>query len=170
MFDYQMSLDYWSGKLGCELKQPSPETDGMMYVEFGYVEGPAIAFDRSYKYSNQQIRYMVCMHELGHFALNHTQGRPPKENEKFYFENGVLKSEAQAWDWALNNRIEEEISDETRRFMWNTCLGSYYNGALSANGKSGQRLGNGNRHHVSFTYDEPDNFFWSVRERMLAGE
>src|SRR5688572_12893551 len=75
-------------------------TPGMMYVEFGYVEGPTIedgVGGRSYApYPNAQSRYLTNLHELGHFALGHTQGRPPKERERFYFDNGVLRSEAEA--------------------------------------------------------------------------
>jgi hypothetical protein len=167
MFDYQMSLDYWAGKLNCELRQETEDTPGMMYVEFGYVEGPMLSDNKSLWYPNNQSRYLTCMHELGHFALYHTQGRPPRTKQQFYFENGVLLSEAQAWEWTMNNRVEEELEDDTRRFMWKTCLGSYYNAAVLSGFSPGQTLGNGDRHYVSFSYDKPTDIFWNVKERML---
>ncbi len=107
---------------------------------------------------------MVMLHELGHVAHGHTQGRPPKENEKFYYENGVLKSEAQAWEWALD-RCMDEVQPETHAFMWNTCLGSYYSVSQFVKDQP-YRLGNGNRHFVEFVFDKPDDYFWSVVKRV----
>jgi len=157
----QNHLDELAHSLGCRLDQINPNTPGMMYVEFGYVEGPVLSGP------NIQSKYMVNLHELGHFARGHTQGRPPMQNEKWYFDNGVLKSEAEAWEWALDMSIIEEYESETKRYMWETCMGSYYRGAKMAGfGVPGQRLGNGNRHWISFAWDEPDDFFWSVKERM----
>lgn len=37
--EYQNHIDVLSKELGCEVRQ-SPELPGMMYVEFGYIEGP----------------------------------------------------------------------------------------------------------------------------------
>jgi hypothetical protein len=141
-------------KLGCKIIM-KPGMPGMMYVEFGYVEGPRI---------ETQADYLVNLHELGHFALGHTQGRPPKEKEQFYFDNGVLKSEAQAWEWAMDHCMEE-LEPATRKFMWETCLGSYYKCALWAAGQP-SRLTNGNRHWVEFVYDKPDDYFHSIVKRI----
>lgn len=160
--EYQTRLDYLAKQLGCRLDQMDANTPGMMYVEFGYVEGPTMS-GPSYYYPNLQSRYMVCLHELGHFAHGHTQGRPPKSDEKFYFDNGVLRSEAEAWQWAMDN-ANEELEWATRIFMWETCMGSYYRS--SSVGAPMQRLYNGNRHHVPFTWDKPDTFFWMVKSRM----
>ncbi len=147
-------------RLGCQVRQIASKGSGMMYVEFGYVEAPVI---------RDQEDYMVNLHELGHFAHGHTQGRPPKEDEKFYFENGVLRSEAQAWEWALDNAVGMRLTPATRRFMWDRCLSSYYRGYLMAGGKPGRRMWNGNRHHVRFTYDKPDDYFGSVVRRIQNG-
>lgn len=154
---WQSHIDSLAKELGYEVRQ-SPNTPGMMYVEFGYVEGPTI---------ENQIHYLTNLHELGHCAHGHTQGRPPKQNKKFYFENGVLKSEAQAWEWALD-RCEGEIEDASRRFMWDTCLGSYYyHGYVLAKGMP-SRLWNGNRHHVEFIYDDIDEYFVGVVKRIAG--
>jgi hypothetical protein len=142
----------------------------MMYVEFGYVEGPPIEDDHFTRYGvmDGQQSYFIALHELGHFALGHTQGRPPKEKETFYFDNGVVKSEAQAWEWALDNSLESP-DERTRRFMVRRCLDSYRTGArFSGGGLS--RLTNGNRDWVAFRYDDPDTeYVLGVRERLLHG-
>ncbi len=130
-------------------------TAGMMYVESSYVEVPPAV---------SQIDYLINLHELGHVFHGHTQGRPPHSDKKFYFENGVLRSEAQAWEWALDNLVGE-IESESRVFMWDACLGSYYLASLYAGSKP-QRLGNGDRHHVQFVYDKPDDYFASIVKRI----
>lgn len=148
-----------------------PGMPGMMYVEFGYVEGPdpeERIVNALSNYPSVQSCYMVNLHEIGHAHHGHTQGRPPKDDEKFYFDNGVLRSEAQAWEYALDH-IDEELEDRTRHFMWYTCLGSYYSAARSANGRGGNRLWNGNRHHVAFSWDVPDDYFWGVVARIKPG-
>ena len=131
----------------------------MMYVEFGYVEGPTLENEKD---------YFINLHELGHMAHGHTQGRPPQDDKKFYFENGVLKSEAQAWEWALD-RAMIKPSPESRVFMWDTCLGSYYDHYRMFRNHP-TRLGNGNRHHVEFVYDHPDEYFESVVKRIQEDE
>lgn len=153
---FQAHIDELAKNLKCEVRQ-SPNLPGMMYVEFGYVEGPTLVEEKD---------YFINLHELGHVAYGHTQGRPPKGNEKFYFENGVLKSEAQAWDWALDKAIIKPSLD-TRKFMWDYCLGSYYMDYIFRIGRP-QRLGNGNRHHVEFVYDHPDEYFTSVVKKIQA--
>lgn len=150
-------VDKLAKELGCRIDYLGYR-EGMMYVEFGYVEGPKI---------QNQIDYLICLHELGHFAWGHTQGRPPASDKKFYFENGVLKSEAQAWEWALDH-CQEEITDESRKFMWDNCLGTYYQGAVESKGRK-DRLGNGNRHHVEFVWDKPDEYFHSIVARITEG-
>lgn len=143
--------------LKCNLVQDH-EMPGMMYVEYGYVEGPTIT---------NQIEYITVLHELGHFANGHTQGRPGKEKEVYYFTNGVLRSECEAWNWALDN-CSEDIEDSTRKFMWDVCLGSYYHGYLYNKnlGKKQDQLWNGNRHHYKFIWDVPDEYFISTMKRL----
>src|SRR5215204_3397716 len=85
-------------------KLPRTTIYGMMYVEFGYFESPAIIGAE-----NPNFNYYIGLHELGHMVLGHTQGRAPKSDEKFYFENGVLRSEAQAWEWAMDNALYPPI-------------------------------------------------------------
>lgn len=137
----------------------------MMFVEYEppMIEGPVI---------RDQKDYFAMLHELGHVSHGHTQGRPPFTDKTFYFDNGVLRSEAEAWEWAMDNAYEEP-TDDTRRFMWNYCMGSYYAGALYSFRAYGpdrlDRLGNGDRHWVAFKWDEPTDYFWSIRERMRGG-
>jgi hypothetical protein len=110
---------------------------------------------------------MVVLHEIGHADMGHTQGRPPFVNSTFYFDHGVLRCEAEAWAWALDMYpSEDKLNSITREWMWNTCLGSYYAGARRAGGRGGQRLGNGDRGYVAFTYDEPGDYFWEVADRF----
>lgn len=153
-------------ELGCELRL-APDIPGMMYVEFGYVEGPHP--DTSIVYSPQQA-FAVGLHELGHFYHGHTQGRPPMSHLRHYFDNGVLQSEAEAWDFALRHLelCEEELDESTRMFMRLGCIDSYLRGALESKGRDDCRLWNGNRHHVAFKYDEPTPFFEDVRARLIA--
>jgi hypothetical protein len=155
LMQYQKHIEDIAEELNCKLIQ-KPNLPGMMYVELGYIEIPTI---------KNQIDYLTALHELLHFKDGHTQARPPYQDKTFYFDNGVLKSEAQAWEYTLDNCIDE-ITDESRRFMWDVCLGSYYqNGYLDAKGKP-SRLWNGNRHHHEFIYDHPDEYFESIVKRI----
>ena len=190
---WQIELEVLAEDLGCRLDQPAPNTPGMMYVEFGYVEGPTLDGE-SYTYRNPQMRYLVNLHELGHFYYGHTQGRPIEKyldkiapgyepestisgsnyltwSKQFYFDNGVLQSEAQAWDFALDSSVIpfEELLPDTKQFMWERCMGSYYRHAeMVGFNTPGQTLGNGDRDYVSFSYGEPTEFFWKVKKRMLG--
>ena len=158
---------------GTELRL-GPGTQGMMYVEFGYVEGP----DPDYwvtnplrgNYPTREACFMVNLHEIGHAYHNHTQGRPPKGDERHYFDNGVLRSEAQAWEYALDHADGIDLDEVTRKFMAERCIGSYISGARAAGGRPGQRLYNGNRHHVAFTWDDPDDEYVQSIVRRLLGE
>jgi hypothetical protein len=163
----QAHLEELAESLGCRLDQPEVNTPGMMYVEFGYVEGPQLVEGLGGHYPDVCSRYVTNLHELGHFAHGHTQGRPPKDTETWYFDNGVLQSEAEAWAYALDNAVVP-ITDAARRFMWNTCLNSYHTGAwMVGYDTPGQRLWNGDRAHVRFAYGRPTDYFWSVVERIL---
>lgn len=158
--EMQDHIEEIAGRLGCKVIQ-EPGMTGMMYVEYEppTIEGPIIT---------NQKDYMVMLHELGHVHYGHTQGRPPYEDRTYYFDNGVLRSEAEAWEYALDVVDPTMTMDyTTRRFMWERCMNIYYLGAKLADGRPGQRLSNGNRHHHSFTWDEPDEYFWSIKERML---
>lgn len=168
-----------------ELRQIDIDTPGMMYVEFGYLEGPVLSDEKTLKYPNAESRYMTNLHEIGHAWHGHTQGRPIElymeelsdyqidqyhelETLDYYFRNGILRSEAEAWDFALNQSIIKEYAPETREFMWEACLGSYYRSALRDGlGMPGIPLSNGDRGYVSFVWDRPDNLFNDVKARML---
>lgn len=147
-------------------------TEGMMYVEFGYVEGPDpdLWVLNPRRYPTREACFMVNLHEIGHAYHGHTQGRPPKTNETRYFDNGVLCSEAQAWEYALDNMDDLVLDEVTRDFCANRCIGSYISAARAANGAPGQRLWNGNRHHVAFTFDDPDDEYVQSIVRRLLGE
>lgn len=154
---YKNQVRNLAQSLNCELRvDPIYRGAAMMYVESGYVEVPPI---------ENQIDYLINLHELGHVAHGHTQGRPPHQDKRFYFDNGVLKSEAQAWEWALDKCIDEP-QPESRVFMWDTCLGSYYHLGYVESGGKPSRLLNGNRHWVEFVYDKPDEYFTSVVKRI----
>ena len=120
------------------------------------IEGPTIECQQD---------YFVMLHELGHVALGHGQGRPPHGESRGYFDNGVLRSEAQAWEWALDEALEEPLL-ETRVFAHVACLGSYHRLAVFTGGREGKWLTNGDRAYVSFVFDEPDEYFWSVMDRL----
>lgn len=151
---YQEQVECLAAGMKCRLVQGDLVTP-MMYVEFGYVEVPTI---------NSQIDYLACLHELGHFALGHTQGRPPKESERFYFDNGVLKSEAQAWEWALDSCIDEPTTESRKVMEW--ALKTYWDHALKADGFPTRIYDGGNRHHVRFVYDLPGRYFMDVLDRI----
>lgn len=169
-------LNVLAAQLDCEL-ETSGDTPGMMFVEWGRVEGPALDHAGP-RYPDVLSRYYTNLHELGHYAHGHTQGRPetsrlyrgkvvehPK-GQQWYFDNGVLRSEAEAWEWALDNACYPP-SPECRRFMWNVCMGSYYAG--SEPGKP-VHLYNGDRDYVDAVWDTPDDYFWGIRSRMIADE
>ncbi len=145
----QAHIDQLAREMGCRVDQ-RPGEPGMMWVEFGRVSGPTI--------ENQQD-YLAVLHELGHFALGHTQGRQAP-SDIYYFDNGVLRSEAEAWEWAMNECCEP-VTYKSRRFMWDYCLGSYYQNSLELAGRP-TRLHNGDRGHIEFVYDEVDAFFAAV--------
>lgn len=156
---YQEHIESLAAQMGVILDQ-EPGMPGMMFVE---EEPPRIEIstitDVAY-YRNdwlvypaeRQTKYFAALHELGHCHYGHTQGRPPFTNKRFYFENGVLKSEAQAWDFAFVNCLDE-VKDETRQWALK-CFNTYRQSAILA-GKRLITLNNGNRHHVAFQYDDP---------------
>lgn len=155
---YQTQVEQIAKELACKLDQkPEFRSAGMMFVEEQppRVEIPTIT---------DQISYLICLHELGHVANEDTQGRPPYQSKKAYFDKGVLRAEAAAWEFTIENCLDD-IEDSSRYFMWD-CLGSYYSlGYLASKGKPA-RLLNGNRHHVEFIYDEPDEYFTSIVKRI----
>lgn len=154
---YQAHINELGIKLGCEIVQKK-DMAGMMYVEYQppKIEGPIIKLQKD---------YLVMLHELGHVHHGHTQGRPPHNKETYYFDHGVLRSEAEAWEYALDNCMDELLPD-SRKFMWNRCLNSYYSHAKALRGRP-TRLGNGNRHYVEFVFDTPDDFFFDIKDRIL---
>lgn len=114
--------------------------------------------------------YVVALHELGHCAHGHTQGRPPNTDKIFYFQNGVLKSESQAWDWAMRHALPT-VSQEAWRYGFYNGLDSYRAGFQSwGYGRPGYRLYNGNRDWHSFVPDAPGVVFKRVKEAMINGK
>ncbi len=154
--EYRQQIHRLAGEINCGLVIKN-KMHGMMYVEFGYIEVPRIL---------NQEDYVVNLHELGHFSHGHTQGRPPKLKERFYFDNGVLHSEAQAWEWAMDHTLDA-LTPATKKFMWIRCLGTYYLGYRLSKGRL-HRLYNGDRAGVQFYWDKPDEYFHSIAERMEA--
>ena len=155
---YQQQVAQLADELKCRLDVDDKfRVAGMMFVESSYVEVPPIT---------NQIDYLINLHELGHMAFDHTQIRyPHTQHKRFYFDNGVLHSEAQAWEYALDKCIDP-LQEASRRFAWDVCLGSYYeHGYIAAKGKP-DRLHNGNRHHVEFVWDEPDDYFTSIVRKI----
>src|SRR2546430_1966206 len=169
----QKHINKLGKKLGCIVNQGQGQ-QGMMYVEedIPRIEGPLLVADGFHP--TPESAYLVMLHELGHVFHGHTQGRPPHIDKKFYFDNGVLHSEAQAWEFALDNSIIVPEGAESD-FMWNTCLGSYYAGAYRSDGtkhnlRDDNRLYNGNRHWIPFAWDDADSYFYSIRDRILNKE
>lgn len=156
-------------ELGAILEQ-GPGVPGMMYVEEQppRVECPTITNARE---------YYINLHELGHVYHEHTQGRPPFLNSKHYFENGVLLSEAEAWDFALNSAIVP-VPPGVGKFMRDNYIGSYLREAERIGfetkgwhwGTPGLDWSNGNRHYVEFAYGTPGKFFWDVMDRLYMPE
>lgn len=150
--------------LGCVLVQRY-NLPGMMFVE---EEPPRVEIPSLAPCScapSLIICYFVALHELGHVANGHTQGRPPFPEKRHYFDNGVLRSEAEAWEWALD--VTKVVpSRKDARFMAERYIGSYIQGARIARGRP-SRLGNGNRHWIEFTYDDPNNpYVQGIVERL----
>lgn len=128
---------------------------GMMYVEESppRIEIPSLA--PSPIIPSVTVAYYVALHEIGHVEHGHTQGRPPHNDLTFYFDNGVLRSEAQAWEFALDVAIVKPKRREAT-FMAERYIGSYISGARQQRGRP-YRLQNGNRHWVEFVFDDPND-------------
>lgn len=148
-----------ASELGCRVTPIRDVLDAMMYVE---EKPPRIEIAPV----ETQRAYVVALHELGHVALGHTQGRPPHEDKRRYFDNGVLKSEAEAWRWAMDNARKVQ----SRVWVWAYVhgLATYLAGANAAEGQP-TRLYNGGRHYVEFVYDKPGTTFYRVKKAMLSG-
>lgn len=158
---YKLQVEKLASELNCRMDvDPKFRTSAMMFVESGFVQVPPIT---------DQISYLITLHELGHVYWAHTQARSEKDigRHRFYFDNGVLHSEAQAWDYAIDHCIDE-LQDASRVFMWDVCIGSYYQHSIQQAGKP-TRLPNGNRHYVEFVYDKPDQYFTSV-VKLIQGD
>jgi hypothetical protein len=186
---YRDHIESLAKNLNCEVRY-SKYCYAMMYCEFNYVIVPEL---------NTQIDYLAALHELGHqnggidpkdgMRKSHTQGRPPHGDKTFYFDNGILRSEHQAWTYALDNCLEfidnkpiDIIIDyygdgiyttkktyTPRQFMWDHCLGSYYTHYLQLGGTK-TRLGNGDRGYILTSYDHPDDEFVFVMNRIRGDE
>ncbi len=165
--ELQQHLEQVAEELGCVIEQRKG-LHGMMYVEERppRVEIPTLESHTltGIGIASPLISYYIGLHELGHVYHGHTQGRPPYKDEVHYFTNGVLKSEAEAWKYALDN-AKIPPTERERSFMLR-CIMSYYKSARYAPKQKVNRLLNGNRHWFTFQYDEPDEFFWQVAEEL----
>ena len=165
MDKYQLLQNIYNiaAELNCDVEF-TYDLSGMMYVE---ENPPRIEIPKDHFWTGESLEkaYAVSLHELGHVYHGHTQGRPPYLNKVHYFTNGVLKSEAEAWKFALENSIVD-WSEETKKFALNRCLMSYYEGAQLDKGRTDCRLYNGNRHHYAFTWDNPDEYFWNIAKEL----
>lgn len=143
---------------------------GMMYVE---EDPPRVDFLPI----TDVVTYYVALHELGHVAHGHGQGRPPHEDRTFYFENGVIRSEAQAWEWAFDH-ARKPLPPALGERLRHESIESYIAGGRFRYGVKGWWWGkpegpdwsNGNRHYVEFAYDEPDEYVHSVLARFTEGK
>ena len=163
-------LEEIARNLGCKIEWGF---EGMMYaeecpprIETPFLEKQEMGIGKSsvsLHIPSVEAAYLIGLHELGHIWYGHTQGRPPHENQIHYFENGVLKSEAEAWEFALDNSLIEP-SEEDRDMMLQ-CIMSYVKGAdIKLNQLS--RLYNGNRHHHEFYYDQRTVFVDNIIKRI----
>lgn len=149
----QAHLEATAQSLGCRLVQ-GWHLEPMMYVEFGFVEGPSIV---------SQFDYLVTLHELGHFALGHTTARPPFSEKRNYFKTGILRAESQAWTWAMDRTIETPNSESTSKML------EYFRSYGDAATEAGDDLV---RHpflpHVEFKFDHKHRGeFEAVEHRMM---
>lgn len=136
---------------------------GMMFVEEqpSRIEIPTM--EPCFHAPTVNLCYMVALHEIGHCVHGHTQGRPPFGDQTYYFDHGVLRCEAEAWNWALDAALGGSMPDEgTVQLTAYDCtyiagryIGSYIR-AARLHPNEPYRLGNGNRHHVEFRFDDPD--------------
>lgn len=143
---------------------------GMMYVEEvpPRVEIPTLEPWEGAPSVN--LCYMVALHEIGHCVGGHTQGRPPYGHKRHYFDHGVLRCEAEAWNFALDEcRVRLHLSDCDH--IASRYIGSYIARARAWTSTQGplehDRLSNGDRHHVEFTWDDPDDPFVQETLRMI---
>lgn len=142
------------------------EFGGMMFVEESppRIEVPPIQT----RHMTPVQSYMVSLHEIGHCVKGHTQGRPPHQDKTYYFDHGVLRCEAEAWDWALDERVRDfDFTVADCAMFASRCFGSYIRSARMY-GSKWVRLGNGNRDHVSFKYDDPDGDYVQQVYRRLC--
>lgn len=149
-------------ELNCCIDWVADSRGAMMFVE---ERPPRIEIPRKELWESQpEISYAVSLHELGHVYHKHTQGRPPYESEVFYFENGVLQSEAEAWKFALDNSLVD-WAPETKKFALETCLMSYFH---SSDPLTTIYLYNGNRHwhNGKYFWDKPTEYFWNVTKEL----
>lgn len=58
---------------------------------------------------SSQVHYLICLHEIGHLFHRHT--RTTKTSGEI-----VLKQEAEAWDWALDN-CDENVTLQSNDFI-----------------------------------------------------
>lgn len=160
----QAHLEQLCKDLGVKLVQKY-DLPGMMFVEEDppRIESPLLV--PCDIVPNVRVGYMAGVHEVGHVEHGHTQGRPPYDDQTFYFDNGVLRSEAEAWEFALDNHIAE-LTARDSSYMADHLFGSYIMSAKRMNGKP-LRLPNGNRHYVEFTFDDPnDPYVQSILHRL----
>jgi len=161
---YQAHIEKVAEFLNCKLDL-KPGQRGMMFVEYEppTIQGPVIDEFPGGVFQSAQIKYITVLHELGHVFHGHTQGRPPFENKTYYFDNGVLKSEAEAWDYAMQNCIDE-FEPSTLRFM-RQCFSSYIKSAKQRGNRKGP-IDDPGRDFVEFIYDKPTPYVVSVYEKM----
>ncbi len=142
----------FEGMMYAEESPPRIETPFLEKQEMSFIHIPSV-----------EAAYLVGLHELGHIFYGHTQGRPPHTDKIHYFENGVLRSEAEAWEYALDHSLIEP-SEEDRDMMLK-CFQSYIKCAELSKGQL-KRLRNGNRHHHAFYYDQRTAFVDKILERI----
>jgi hypothetical protein len=167
--ELQQNIEEIANELGCVINQKD-NMSGMMYVEEEppRIEGPII---KDNNIGSKVLSYYIMLHELGHVYHGHTQGRPPFENKLRYFENGILRSEAEAWKFALDNAIIEPNQKDVD-FMIHNCIMSYYESSpadsIFKDKTNLVYLYNGDRHYHNgkYEWDEADEYFWNVVKQM----
>lgn len=157
----QRHVEELAADLGIDVDQ-APNMPGMMYVEEDPPRIEVPTLEPSVAAPSVELAYLVALHEIGHCVLGHTQGRPPFEDKRYYFDHGVLRCEAEAWNYALDVALLV-LDPVDAHYAAENYLGSYRRAALRAGGRP-TRLGNGNRHHVEFVFDNPHNEY--VQEAM----
>ena len=124
----QRRLDALMAMYGLTLIEDTSDTSRhITFKDYGTIEWCPVgsigyrnrALDMPYRLSRRrQFSYLVCLHEIGHWALGHYSRTEEEHNAD------ILEIEAQAWQWAFTN-AGEPITRKSRQRAWDKALITY---------------------------------------------